>query len=182
MSTNDSLLRNIFELSKEHYKYNDLLLKMYRDGEDIFSRHNVLGHVTASACLLSKDLSQVLMIDSPKFGRLLLPGGHIDAGELPVVAALRELQEECGVASASVVPLVAEPVTMNVHWIAENPARNEPRHLHFDVHVLFASLKEELEVSLDMREATGFGWYGLSSLMVSYPELYKHISEVAYNG
>ena len=33
-------------------------------------------------------------------GKLAFPGGHIDYGEDPLIACVRELQEECGIIGA----------------------------------------------------------------------------------
>ncbi len=48
---------------------------------------------------------QVLLLMHPKLGKLLPPGGHINAGELPDEAAVRETLEETGL----IVRLVGEP-------------------------------------------------------------------------
>ena len=43
------------------------------------------------------DQGRVLLLDHPKLGRWLPPGGHIEPGELPDEAAVREVEEETGV-------------------------------------------------------------------------------------
>ena len=50
-----------------------------------------------------KDDFEVLMITRKKetfHGKLAFPGGHIDYGEDPIEACVRELQEECGIIGA----------------------------------------------------------------------------------
>lgn len=57
--------------------------------------------VTASAGVLIRDhLGRALLLHKAGLGPRAwwLPGGHLDPGEYPVVAALRELGEEAGVA------------------------------------------------------------------------------------
>ena len=53
-------------------------------------------HVTASAIVLTDDHRRVLLHKHKRLGLWLQPGGHIDEGELPWQAALRETVEETG--------------------------------------------------------------------------------------
>jgi 8-oxo-dGTP diphosphatase len=58
-------------------------------------------HFTASAVVLAElnsDRPTVLLVHHRKSGLWLYPGGHIEAGETPAEAALREVREETGVA------------------------------------------------------------------------------------
>ncbi|MDE2143958.1 MAG: NUDIX domain-containing protein, partial [Elusimicrobia bacterium] len=47
---------------------------------------------------------KVLLIKHKKLGLWLAPGGHIDEGETPDEAALRELKEETGLEADFAVP------------------------------------------------------------------------------
>ena len=54
-------------------------------------------HVTADCLIQSND--KILMVkrkNPPYVGHWEIPGGHVDAGELPIQAALREMKEEVG--------------------------------------------------------------------------------------
>ena len=55
-------------------------------------------HLTASALVVGP--RGVLLHHHKRLGRWLQPGGHIDAGEQPAAAALREAREETGVPAA----------------------------------------------------------------------------------
>jgi 8-oxo-dGTP pyrophosphatase MutT (NUDIX family) len=69
-------------------------------------------HVTASAIVVGR--RGVLLHRHRKLGRWMQPGGHVDPGEEPAEAAVRECREETGLA-------VIHP------W-------GDPRMVHLDVH------------------------------------------------
>ena len=91
---------------------------------DPFDRHTDLVHVTGSA-IVSGPRGTVLHLHK-KLGLWLQPGGHVDTGETPWDAALREAGEETGL-----------PV--------RHPAGG-PQLIHLDVH-----LAAESHVHLDLR-------------------------------
>lgn len=83
--------------------------------------------VRPAAKVIIRDASdQILFVESKKSGRYNLPGGGIDPGEMPVMAALRELQEEIGVNQAQLADFVlrttvSSPVAIGkrelmLHW------------------------------------------------------------------
>ena len=51
-------------------------------------------HFTASVYIVDGD--RLLLIDHPKLGLLLPPGGHLEANETPVEAAHREVLADTG--------------------------------------------------------------------------------------
>jgi len=54
-------------------------------------------HVSVKVAIFSADLQRVLVMCYPRMNVFGLPGGHIDAGEDPDTALVRELKEELGV-------------------------------------------------------------------------------------
>ena len=62
-----------------------------------FDEHAHKVHVTSSAILVSDDRRRVLLHKHKRLGLWLQPGGHIEPGESPADAALRESIEEIGV-------------------------------------------------------------------------------------
>jgi 8-oxo-dGTP pyrophosphatase MutT (NUDIX family) len=98
--------------------------------ENPFKRSNKLGHITASGLVIHN--GKVLLIFHPFIKRWFQPGGHIDDGELPIDAAIREVYEETGFVC---VPdtLDLEPIDIDIHEIPANPKRGEDAHLHIDL-------------------------------------------------
>ncbi|MDQ3310727.1 MAG: NUDIX domain-containing protein [Actinomycetota bacterium] len=74
-------------------------------------------HVTGSAVIVGE--RGVVLHRHRRLGIWVQPGGHIDTGETPWEAALREAREETG------LPVVAAPI---------DPVRRRPPLLHVDVH------------------------------------------------
>ncbi|MCH2113545.1 MAG: NUDIX hydrolase [Pirellulales bacterium] len=127
------------------------------------------GHVTGSAWVLSHDRTRCLLVHHRKLGRWLQPGGHAD-GECQIEqVALRELQEESGLAQVELVGCNDElvPLDVDVHRI---PARLdgagnvvETAHEHHDIRFLvLAATGQELVLS---EESHAVRWFTEQELM-----------------
>lgn len=101
--------------------------------------HFVPGHVTASAFVVDKSQTRVLLIHHANLGDWLQPGGHVDPGEDVLTAAIREVHEETGIEG---VPLIDGVFDVDVHEIP--PSRGRPAHTHYDVRFLLQAVGEEL--------------------------------------
>ncbi|GAA0888428.1 NUDIX hydrolase [Rhodanobacter soli] len=114
---------------------------------DVFSRSNRSGHFTGSSWLVSADGTRVLLMHHRKLGRWLQPGGHADGDPELARVALREAQEETGVAGLHVEGDIFD---IDRHRI---PARgDEPEHWHYDVrYVVRAGADERFAVNQESR-------------------------------
>lgn len=89
-------------------------------------------HLTASVFVVDAAGRRTLLVEHPTLGRLLQPGGHLEAGETLRQAAARELCEECGAAIAAVARLDEPAIDVDLHAIPANPRKGEPEHWHLD--------------------------------------------------
>ncbi len=118
-----------------------------------FSRHSFdPGHVTASAFIVDPAGTRLLLHHHRRLDRWLQMGGHVDAAEHVVDAALREAREESGLAELALAS--AAPFDIDIHAIPA--AKGEPAHLHFDVRYIVRTTRPETiriasEESLDLR-------------------------------
>ena len=108
----------------------DAVVNQIVNSPDPFSRCNPMGHITASGLVIEFD--RVLLIRHPYLGLWIQPGGHIDDGETPEAAAIRETHEETGV----LCELLCQEnslVDVDIHTIPNNPTTKEPEHIHIDL-------------------------------------------------
>jgi 8-oxo-dGTP pyrophosphatase MutT (NUDIX family) len=97
---------------------------------DPYSRSSSMGHITASGLVL--DGSKVLLIFHPYIKKWFQPGGHIDEGELPIEAAIREVYEETGYVCELDVENLS-PIDIDTHEIPANSKKGEEAHIHIDL-------------------------------------------------
>ena len=136
-------------------------------------------HVTASAVVWDPVTSQVLLHLHRRLGRWLQPGGHIEPGESPVDAAVRETLEETGVGVRHVSPA---PVLLHID---EHPGPDG--HVHLDLRYLLLADPAARTVAEGERTGDGPGptlrWVAASdvarladrSLARAIPALMAHV-------
>lgn len=105
-----------------------------------YSRANQIGHITASG-LVIKD-NKVLLIFHPHIKTWFQPGGHIDDGESPIEAAIREVYEETGYVCV-LDSVDFEPIDIDIHEIPTNLQKGEGSHLHIDLLYRLKAIRED---------------------------------------
>jgi 8-oxo-dGTP pyrophosphatase MutT (NUDIX family) len=72
---------------------------------DIDARGNMIKHATAGAFLLHQESGQwrLGLIEHPRLGRWMIPGGHVEIHESQAEAALREVTEETGLTAVTLL-------------------------------------------------------------------------------
>jgi 8-oxo-dGTP pyrophosphatase MutT (NUDIX family) len=88
-------------------------------------------HVTGSGIVVGP--RGVVLLEHKRLGIWLQPGGHIDPGETPWDAALRESREETGLDVSFAGPVDAEGVPALVHVDVHEGGRG---HTHLDLRYL----------------------------------------------
>jgi len=150
------------------------LLQQFKMESDIFDRKTMPGHITASG--IGIEDGKIFMIFHPFLKKWLQPGGHVDRGELPLIAAQREVLEETGRVSV-VHPWHLQnvmPFDIDVHHIPANKSKNEPAHFHYDFRYLLSIDKTPLH---DIKDHHLNTWREIQD--VEEPNLRNLISKLA---
>ena len=147
----------------EHYRPADALearhhaaiVDLVAGAEDAFARtHFAPGHITASCFIVDGD--RLLLHHHRRLNRWLQMGGHVEAGEDPASAALREGAEESGLNDLAFA--VDGIFDLDVHVIPA--AKGEPEHRHFDVRYV-AGTAAPHAVAIDREESNELAWVPL---------------------
>jgi len=123
------------------------LLRLLDGPQDPFVRTTLPAHVTASAMVFDPRHHVLLLHLHRRLDRWLQPGGHIEPGERPEDAVLRETAEETGIA-AHHAP--AGPIVIHLD---EHPGPDG--HIHLDLRYLLIAERDAPMIGLG--EATGDG-------------------------
>lgn len=125
---------------------------------DALHRSCLAGHLTGSALVVDPATRHLLVLFHAKVQRWLQPGGHADGDAELAHVALREAQEETGIAGLSVV---TPAIDLDIH-VFHNAAAVEPDHLHLDVrHLVLAPPGSE---PVTNHESEGVAWVSLDEL------------------
>jgi 8-oxo-dGTP pyrophosphatase MutT (NUDIX family) len=131
-------------------------LHLLRGTKEPCSRNQfVPGHLTAS-CFIIDDAGRLLLHHHRRLNRWLQMGGHLESGEDPVAAALREGAEESGLNDLRL--LTAGIADLDVHVIPAG--RGEPEHRHYDVRYI-ARTNSADSIAADARESNQLMWFDL---------------------
>ena len=139
-----------------------LILECLTAHEDIFSRENRLAHMTASAWVVNRARTKVLMAYHNIYRSWSWLGGHADGDADLLAVALREVSEESGLAAQHVRAADAaggifslEVLTVDGH---EKRGAYVPSHLHLNVTYLVEADEEEL-LYIKEDENSGVAWF-----------------------
>lgn len=115
---------------KEYKPFNEqeemdktLILNWIENNENAFLRENTVAHITASAWVVNKDRSKVLMVYHNIYNSWSWLGGHADGETDLLSVAIREVKEEAGISNVRPVSdeiFSLESLTVDGHVKKEN--------------------------------------------------------------
>lgn len=133
------LIENYQPLYQKELIFKEKMLELIYTCEDCFLRSCRVGHFTASAFLMNKELTHVLLMHHTKLDKWMQLGGHCDGDSDILNVAIKEAQEESGI--NEIKPLSAEIFDIDIHLIPPN--RNDESHYHFDVRFLLHAYNDD---------------------------------------
>ena len=145
-------------LCEQEERDREIMLHFLRTNPDACLRTNTIAHMTASAWVISPDRRHVVMVYHNIYDSWSWIGGHADGIEDLCEVAMRELQEETGVAGANLVSreiLSLETITVSGHM---KKGQYVPSHLHFNVTYL-AEADEAEELTVNEAENKAVKWW-----------------------
>ena len=141
-----------------------VMLELLQTSDNIFYRTNLLAHFTASAWVVNKSHTHVLMAFHNIYQTYAWLGGHADGEEDLLSVALREVKEESGI--HTVKPITEgiyslETIEVNGH---EKKGKYVPSHLHLNVtYLLEADDTESLHIKQD--ENSAVNWFPIDQVL-----------------
>lgn len=182
------IVKNYLTVFPEEENRLSRLQTLLASDADPLDRTNMLGHVTASAIVLSPTQHEVLTIAHNHIGLRLQPGGHYerpeDTQEGPQSLwqrAQKEVQQETGITPIELhswhtkLPFLV-PLDIDTHDFPARPAKNETDHLHHDFLFLAQYRGQDLTFhDFDKKEVKDPQWTPLPEALAFTKGTFKHM-------
>ena len=147
-------IENYPPFNEQEEKDKALILGWISNNENAFSRENTVAHITASAWVVNKDRSKVLMVYHNIYNSWSWMGGHADGETDLLSVAIREVKEEAGISNVRPVSeeiFSLESLTVDGHVKKGNYVSS---HLHLNItYLLEADSEEQVSVKADEDKA-----------------------------
>lgn len=136
----------------------EIILKWIKNNPDAFLRENNVAHITASAWVVNKDRSKVLMVYHNIYNSWSWTGGHADGETDLLSVAIREVQEEAGISDVRAVSdkiFSLESLTVDGHI---KKGKYVSSHLHYNITYLLEADSDE-KVAVKEDENSDVAWF-----------------------
>jgi len=157
-------LRELKEEIERYEPYNEqekqdreLMLEYIDSFSNVLTRDNRFGHFTASAWVLNKQKTKVLMVYHNIYKSWVWTGGHSDGESDLLKVAIRELKEETGV--KNVVVIKDDIFSLEVFAVRGHTKGDKyiPSHAHLNLTYLLEADEDEL-LHIKEDENSGVKW------------------------
>ena len=162
-------IENYIPVNEQEEKDKKIILDYMQKNSDYLTRENEMVHFTTSIWTVNKERTKTLMVYHSIYDSWSWIGGHADGEEDLASVALRELKEETGVKSASLVSndiFSIEILTVDGHM---KKGKYVPSHLHFNVTYL-AETEEEQELVVNEDENKDVKWFSFQDALKASSE------------
>ena len=153
-----------------------VMLQYMEQNPDYLERENKIAHFSASIWTVNKERTKTLLVYHNIFNSWSWVGGHADGVEDLRSVALRELQEETGVANAALIsPDIYSLETIVVDGHVKK-GRYVPGHLHLNV-TYFAEADENETLTVNRDENKAVQWWPMGDILTvsKEPWMVEHV-------
>lgn len=182
-------IENYIPFNEQEEKDRKQMLSLLLKEDNIFYRENQLCHMTASAWVVNKERTKVLMAYHNIYQSWSWLGGHADGDTNLLQVALKEAKEESGLKNV-------EPVTDAIYSLEiltvdghEKKGSYVSSHLHLNVTYLLEA-DENQPLTICANENSQVSWFSLNEAILQssepwfqtrvYPKLIKKINFINY--
>ena len=164
--------------NEQEQKDKEIMLEYLNTFDNVLTRDNEFGHFTASAWVLNKEKTKVLMRYHNIYKSWAWTGGHADGDVDLLGTAIREVKEETGVSNVKVLNddiFSLEVICVNGHV---KRGKYVASHVHLNLtYLLEVDEKEVLKIKED--ENSGVSWINIEDIQKVSNE--KWMIENVYN-
>ena len=127
--------------------------------DDVLTRNNQFGHFTASAFVVNKEKTKMVVVYHIINDGWIYPGGHADGEEDLLSVAVREVEEETGLKAT---PLDKEIFAINANAVNAHIKKGKfvASHIHYDV-VYLLEADDSLPLTYKEDESNDVKWIDL---------------------
>lgn len=153
-----SQLEEYTPFNEQEERDKGVILNALKTQPDIFERSNLIAHMTASAWVVNKDRSKILLAYHNIYDSWAWLGGHADGEKDLLKVAMKEVSEESGIKNIRPVSediLSVETLTVDGH---EKKGMYVPSHLHLNVTFLIEADDTE-QTRIRVGENSNVAWF-----------------------
>ena len=131
--------------------------------KNVYSRNNLVGHLTSSSWIVNNDKSKVFLIRHNIYNCWAPLGSHADNETNLSYVAIKEAQEESGMQNIKL--LDKKILDISVMSVPEHIKNKKvvPAHFHFDVRYLLEANEDE-EIKISEREVSDGRWFKINEI------------------
>ena len=138
-------------------------LKFVSSFDDVLTRKNLLGSLTASAFVVDDKMEKTLIVNHNIYEGYFYPGRHADGEDNLLKVAIREVEEETGLIVKPVndVPISIQTLPAKSHY---RKGEFVPSHTHYDFLYLLMVEKESMDsIRIQSYENSDVKWIDMNS-------------------
>lgn len=147
-----------------------VIKKFINDFNDFsLDRNNIYGHLTASAWVINKSATKILLNYHNIYKNWGWLGGHADNNPDLLNVSLKEVQEESGL--SNIIPVLEAPISIEILPVSYHIKNNKfvSSHIHYNLtYLIMADENEKLTIKPD--ENSGLKWVDIDNVIESVDE------------